>query len=214
MLKEFLSFVFKLKIPKSGKNYKVSKKIFLTLILSFLVIPLTIFFAIFSGSIEQKVNPNLNIVPNSQTEVENHSQDKSLFSLVNNLMTLFALGVIFAPVVEELVFRKGLLKADIPYYLLVLGFILNTKISGAFLPKNLVDAISSNIIFEILFAFTKAFMLIGGLYFIGKIVAKKFININANLINFGKKNIKIFILVSSLMFALLHANNNGFFTSE
>jgi membrane protease YdiL (CAAX protease family) len=216
MLKEFLLFIFKLKIPNKVSNIKVFKKIFLTIVLFFVMVPVTILSSAISATVEQVVNSHSAESQTSQIAAnisDNSTTEESLNLLINNSITLFVLGVIFAPVVEELVFRRGLIKQDISYYFLIIGFLLNTFVDFSFLPKSVVDSISANIIFEILFALVKATILIGGMYFLGKVIGNSYKDINSNLINAGRKHIKLLVLLSSLIFGLVHANNYGFFAS-
>jgi len=182
------------------------------------MMPVTLISSAISGTIDQAINPNSETegLKTISEEVANSEVDNSeaLSVLISSSVTLFALGVIFAPIVEELVFRRGLIKQDIPYYFLVIGFIINTNFSGTqLLPQGLVDTISSSVLFEILYAFTKAIIIIGGFYILGKVVANSFRDLNSSIIKFGNSNVKIFVVLTSVLFALAHANNNGFLSS-
>jgi len=214
MLKEFLNFVFKMQIPKVA-NLTWGRKFFLVLILFFLFVPFTFLGSFVAQTVESLIVNTGSVSQIEQKEVPSHQETVNNNSkFIEGIIFAFVQGIIFAPILEELAFRRGLVKPNLAWGFLVLGFVINTYANLSFLfPPEFVQLVSSNLVYEIIFAVVKAIIIYGSLYLLGLKLSELLPELNSKIESLAKRNLPWLIVLTSLAFALVHVGNNVVFKS-
>jgi membrane protease YdiL (CAAX protease family) len=212
MLKEFLNFVFKMQIPKVA-NLTWGRKFFLVLILFFLLVPFTFLGGFVAQAVESFI-VNTNSVSQVKQETSVTQKDTTPMVFIESIIFAFIQGIIFAPILEELTFRRGLVKPNLAWGFLVLGFLVNSYANLAFLfPPEFIQLVSSSFVYEIIFAVVKAIIIYGGLYLLGLKLSELLPELNSKIESLAKRNLPWLIVLTSLVFALVHVGNNVVFKS-
>ncbi|MFN3267089.1 MAG: hypothetical protein ACK41E_09655, partial [Deinococcales bacterium] len=127
---------------------------------------------------------------------------------IDQALTAFYLGVVFAPIVEEIVFR-GWLKLKLRYIFAALGYLLY-RVVIVILSNTALEAIESlpdkGFVLQ---AVILPFGLIGLGYLLGKFLesASATKQLNARLEEQGEQKSRMLIVLSTLLFAWIHGGN-------
>ncbi len=201
-----------MQIPKVA-NLTWGRKFFLVLILFFLLVPFTFLGSFVAQTVESFVM-NTNSVSQVKQEMPESQKATASVTFIEGIIFAFVQGIIFAPILEELAFRRGLVKPNLAWVFLVLGFVVNTYIDLSFLfSPEFVQLVSSSLVYEIIFAVVKAIIIYGGLYLLGLQLSELLPALNSKIETFAKRNLPWLIVLTSLAFALVHVGNNVVFKS-
>jgi len=226
LAKEILSFIFRLKLPEDKRNAKLKNKLFIIFYMFFLFVPIiyltsTLSSLVYPGNTQTNSNfpsgdsQEITTGPeNPSASIDQPGKNESLNSFIFQNIYFFIFTVVFAPIIEELVFRKCLIKSNISYFMLVFAFILNSNLNFANLfSESFVEFIASNPLFELIFSLLRALVMYGSFYLFGILLETKLKNFDSKLVSIGKQNLKFFVVLTTLLFALIHLNNQGFVSS-
>lgn len=192
-------FLRKQKILDDNTTFTTKEKILGTLRTTFLTYPLSIIGAIISYFFTSI------LISKGAQEVT--TPDLGLPSIVQILLTVY-LGIIFAPIVEEIVFR-GWLKLKFRYVFSLIGYLcyqVLISILGKTAPE-IFDGLPDKGIILQSAIIPFGFITLG--YLIGKFLetAKFTKDMNSKIENFGENKSRLLVITSILVFAWIHGGN-------